>query len=110
MKLRIFLFASIASALFVVSICAQGKKAPKFTSVYASLKMRPRFVSRYAPHASPRMVVTVMVSVENMTRISNSPKLPNKTTPIPTIALNATDAMSVYRKSRFRFISISGRL
>ncbi len=37
MKLRIFLFASLAIAIFAVSISAQVK-TPKFTSVYTSLK------------------------------------------------------------------------
>lgn len=38
MNLRRFLFAAIATAIFAASICTQGKKAPKFTSVYTSLK------------------------------------------------------------------------
>jgi hypothetical protein len=38
MKLRAFLFASMAIACFGASIYAQGKKAPKFTSVYTDLR------------------------------------------------------------------------
>jgi hypothetical protein len=38
MKLRTFVFAAIGIACFAASISAQGKPAPKFTSVYTSLK------------------------------------------------------------------------
>ncbi|CAN5513832.1 hypothetical protein BH10ACI2_BH10ACI2_15570 [soil metagenome] len=38
MKFRTFLFAAIAISSFTASIFAQAKKAPKFTSVYTSLK------------------------------------------------------------------------
>ena len=38
MKLRTSVFAAITIACFAASICAQGKKAPKLTSVYTSLK------------------------------------------------------------------------
>ena len=38
MKLRTFVFGTIAIACFAASIFAQVKKAPKFTSVYTSLK------------------------------------------------------------------------
>ncbi|MBK7394321.1 MAG: hypothetical protein IPI64_13650 [Chloracidobacterium sp.] len=38
MKLKAFILAAIAIACFAVSISAQGKPAPKFTSVYTSLK------------------------------------------------------------------------
>ena len=37
MKFRTFLFAAIAISSFSASISAQGKKAPKFTSIYTSL-------------------------------------------------------------------------
>jgi len=37
MKLKTFIFAAIAISSFAASICAQGKKAPKFTSIYTSL-------------------------------------------------------------------------
>lgn len=38
MKLKTFLLASVAIGILAVSISAQGKKAPKFTSVYTNLK------------------------------------------------------------------------
>ncbi len=37
MKLKIFILAAVAITSFTASISAQGKKAPKFTSVYTSL-------------------------------------------------------------------------
>ncbi|MBP7415802.1 MAG: hypothetical protein WBC19_12830 [Pyrinomonadaceae bacterium] len=38
MKIKIFILAAIAISCFALSISAQGKPAPKFTSVYTSLK------------------------------------------------------------------------
>jgi hypothetical protein len=73
-------------------------------TIPASGRYFPRPVSRYAPHASPKMLVTVTVSVVKRTRISISPKLPKRMTPIPITALRPIDAMSRYRKRRRRFM------
>src|SRR4030095_4953627 len=63
-------------------------------AIPASGRYLPRPVSRYAPHARPKILVTVTVNVVINTRTSIWPKLPKRMTTIPITALRPTEAMS----------------